>query len=260
MNPVKLLILCSALALAGCGDKNDADTAKSEGSPLDQAQDMTTSGADSARQDAGDAISNTPDNTQEDAASPADSSIAAAGDTMDSAADEGAEIAAARADEAADAAAAAADTAVAAGEEAVDNAEIAADAAADASVASDTAAADNTIAADTATAENANDAAAASAVAPAAGGTATEAELSQGQTIYQGKCQACHATGAAGAPKLGDKDNWAPRIAQGMDVLVQRAIEGYKGSVGYMPPKGGFTALTDDEVKMAVAYMVSQSQ
>ncbi|MBU1191199.1 MAG: c-type cytochrome [Gammaproteobacteria bacterium] len=110
-------------------------------------------------------------------------------------------------------------------------------------------------------AETANETVAdASAVEPAAGGAAPAADLEQGQTVYQGKCQACHATGAAGAPKNGDKANWAPRIAQGMDTLNKHAIEGFKGAVGYMPPKGGFTALSDDEVKAAVAYMVSQSQ
>ena len=45
-----------------------------------------------------------------------------------------------------------------------------------------------------------------------------------------------------------------------MDVLVKHATEGFKGSVGYMPPKGGFATLTDDEIKATVAYMVSQAQ
>jgi len=82
----------------------------------------------------------------------------------------------------------------------------------------------------------------------------------QGESIYKSKCVACHNTGAAGAPKLDDKAAWAPRIAQGNAVLTQHAIEGYKGSTGYMPPKGGYMNLSDEEIAMAVQYMVSQSQ
>lgn len=100
--------------------------------------------------------------------------------------------------------------------------------------------------------------AAGTAAAPAA--DAAAGDLTLGQTIYEGKCQVCHATGAAGSPKLDDKANWAPRIAQGMDTLVKHALEGFKGSIGFMPPKGGFTTLSDDEVKAAVAYMVSKAQ
>jgi len=85
-------------------------------------------------------------------------------------------------------------------------------------------------------------------------------DVKQGESIYKGKCVACHGTGAAGAPKLGDKEAWASRIAQGNAVLSQHAIAGFKGSKGYMPPKGGFMSLSDDEVSFAVQYMVSQSQ
>jgi len=81
-----------------------------------------------------------------------------------------------------------------------------------------------------------------------------------GKRVYSGNCMACHAAGVAGAPKIGDPDLWQTRIAQGMDTLNQHAINGFKGTVGYMPPKGGFMSLNDDEVKAAVAYMVSESQ
>ena len=60
----------------------------------------------------------------------------------------------------------------------------------------------------------------------------------------------------AGAPKLDDKVDWAPRIAQGEATLFKHAIEGFTGKKGVMPPKGGSTA-SDDEVKAAVRYMVS---
>lgn len=254
MKPVKLVILCSVLALAGCSDKDDADKAKSEGSLIDQAKEMTSSAADSAKQaasDAGTAMNNAVDTAKDAASTTADkagaamdSGMAAAGDAADSAASttgEMADSATKAMGEAADAASAAADSAMESGKQATTDAMEAASAAGDA------------------VADKAQEAA--SAMAPAAGGeTATDAELTQGQSVYEGKCQACHATGAAGAPKFGDKTNWAPRIAQGMDILVKHALEGFKGSVGYMPPKGGFTALTDDEVKAAVAYMVSQNQ
>jgi cytochrome c len=59
-----------------------------------------------------------------------------------------------------------------------------------------------------------------------------------------------------GAPKVGDKDVWAPLIAEGVDVLDQNAIKG----VGKMPPKGGNMKLSDDEVKAAVGYMVEKSK
>ena len=81
-----------------------------------------------------------------------------------------------------------------------------------------------------------------------------------GESIYKGKCVACHGTGAAGAPKLDDKAAWEARIAQGNEVLNQHAIEGFKGSTGYMPPKGGFMSLSDDDISLAVQYMVSQAQ
>ena len=81
-----------------------------------------------------------------------------------------------------------------------------------------------------------------------------------GKATYDKACFACHALGIAGAPKLGDKDAWTSRIAQGMDVMVRHSIEGFTGSTGFMPPKGGRVDLSDDEVKAAVVYMVEQSQ
>ena len=81
-----------------------------------------------------------------------------------------------------------------------------------------------------------------------------------GQKTYQTACFACHGTGAAGAPKIGDKAAWAPRIAQGMATLEKHALGGFKGKKGVMPAKGGRADLSDADVKAAVAHMVSQSK
>ena len=81
-----------------------------------------------------------------------------------------------------------------------------------------------------------------------------------GPQVYNTACLACHGAGVAGAPILGDAAAWVSRIAQGNDVLVDHAINGYSGSAGYMPPKGGRLDLSDQEVEDAVAYMLSESR
>ena len=81
-----------------------------------------------------------------------------------------------------------------------------------------------------------------------------------GAAVYNSGCMACHAAGVAGAPKVGDKEAWVERIAQGAELLYEHAIVGYQGKAGYMPPKGGFAHLSDEDVKAAVDYMVSASQ
>lgn len=73
---------------------------------------------------------------------------------------------------------------------------------------------------------------------------------------YRTACAACHMTGAAGAPKTGDKAAWKARIAAGMDTMVSNAIKGK----GAMPPKGGRPNLTDAQIKAVVAYMVNESK
>lgn len=80
-----------------------------------------------------------------------------------------------------------------------------------------------------------------------------------GKKLYDTACMACHATGAAGAPKLGDKANWGPRIAQGLETLYTHSIKGFQGKAGVMPPKGGSSA-SDEDVKAAVRYMVSAAK
>jgi cytochrome c5 len=81
-----------------------------------------------------------------------------------------------------------------------------------------------------------------------------------GPQVYNSACLACHGAGIGGAPVPGDAEAWAPRIAQGIDVLKEHAIKGYQGSAGYMPAKGGRTDLSDEEVANAVDFMVSESQ
>ncbi len=91
------------------------------------------------------------------------------------------------------------------------------------------------------------------AAAPVA---AAPAEPRTGSEVYETKCFTCHASGAAGAPKLGDVTNWSPRIWQGIDVLYTHAIDGFKG----MPAKGLCMDCSDDEIKQAVDYMVEASE
>ena len=94
-------------------------------------------------------------------------------------------------------------------------------------------------------------AAAAPAAAPAAA-----ADAGKGKQVYDTTCMACHATGAAGAPKVGDKAAWAPRIAQGLDTLHTHAVTGIRA----MPPRGTCAACSDDDLKAAVDYMVGESK
>jgi len=89
------------------------------------------------------------------------------------------------------------------------------------------------------------------AAAPAASGAAVS-----GEEIYNKACVVCHAAGVAGAPKLGDKAAWEPRIAQGMDTLLHTAINGK----GAMPPRGTCTTCSDEDLKAAIEYMVSKAQ
>lgn len=77
-----------------------------------------------------------------------------------------------------------------------------------------------------------------------------------GEALYSSSgCAACHASGAAGAPILGDAEAWGPRLEKGAEELYASAING----IGAMPPKGGSSA-SDDEVKAAVDYMISEAE
>jgi cytochrome c5 len=86
--------------------------------------------------------------------------------------------------------------------------------------------------------------------APAAAGAGNRS----GEQIYKAICGACHEAGVAGAPKLGDKAAWAPRIALGLDGLVKSATAGKNA----MPPKGGSDA-NDVELARTIVYMANKS-
>lgn len=93
----------------------------------------------------------------------------------------------------------------------------------------------------------------AAAPVAAAGGSS---EARSGQTVYDTKCASCHATGAAGAPKMGDAAAWAPRIAKTDEVLYGNAINGFNG----MPAKGLCFDCSDAEISAAVDYMTEGSK
>ncbi len=95
------------------------------------------------------------------------------------------------------------------------------------------------------------DACASAAAAPAASSAARS-----GEDVFGAVCTACHSTGAAGAPKVGDTAAWAPRIEQGMDTLLTHALNGFNA----MPPKGTCSDCSDDEIKATIEYMVSKSK
>ncbi len=98
--------------------------------------------------------------------------------------------------------------------------------------------------------------------APPAGGTpVTEpGKPADGKSVYESACITCHGSGLAGAPRFGDKGAWGPRAAAGTATLHKHAIEGFQGSVGLMPAKGGRMDLSDDAVKAAVDYMLENSR
>ena len=73
--------------------------------------------------------------------------------------------------------------------------------------------------------------------------------------LYQGACLACHTTGAAGAPKIGDAAVWGERMAKGLDGLVSSAI----GGIGAMPPRGG-SSFDDDQIRAVVEYILANSK
>ncbi|MGB7289702.1 MAG: c-type cytochrome [Candidatus Macondimonas sp.] len=76
-----------------------------------------------------------------------------------------------------------------------------------------------------------------------------------GAEVVQQACAACHGAGVLGAPKIGTKGDWEPRLAQGFDTLLKHSIEGIRA----MPPKGGNPGLSEDELKAALTEMLKQS-
>lgn len=86
------------------------------------------------------------------------------------------------------------------------------------------------------------------------------ANNAKGQGIFMNFCAPCHASGVAGAPRVGDRTAWQDRIGKGSDAMAALAIKGFQGKSGFMPAKGGNSALTDEEVTSATMYMVEQSK
>ena len=91
--------------------------------------------------------------------------------------------------------------------------------------------------------------------APPAGATPVVADAGATPALYTQACTVCHAQGVAGAPKIGDKAAWAPRLAQGVDGLVASVVKGKNA----MPPRGG-TSASDAEIKTVVSWMVGQAK
>lgn len=77
-----------------------------------------------------------------------------------------------------------------------------------------------------------------------------------GQQVFTAVCATCHVSGLLQSPKLGSKEDWAPRITKGLETLYTHAINGFRA----MPARGGNAGLSDDEVKAAVDYMVAKVQ
>lgn len=86
-------------------------------------------------------------------------------------------------------------------------------------------------------------------------------DLAAGRATWMATCSTCHLTGLTGAPVIGNRSDWAPRIAQGLDTLYEHALLGFIGpEYKEMPPKGGFAHLSDEQVKQAVRFVVFASQ
>lgn len=89
-------------------------------------------------------------------------------------------------------------------------------------------------------------------------GTATAAAASgplSGEQVYNQFCFACHASGVSGAPILGDADQWAPRVAKGMEALMDSTLNGLNA----MPAKGTCATCSDEELQAAVEHMLPES-
>jgi len=83
----------------------------------------------------------------------------------------------------------------------------------------------------------------------------SETKILTGKEVYNTVCMSCHTSGAAGAPVIGNNSQWSDRLAKGKDALYASAING----IGIMPAKGGVSSLSDNEIKSAVDYILSES-
>ena len=90
--------------------------------------------------------------------------------------------------------------------------------------------------------------------------TPTHDDLIEGAAVWDSNCRVCHGAGIAGAPKITNGNNWNKRLGQDIEVIFDHAINGFQPYAGgNMPPKGGNTSLSDEEVKNAVRYMLFNS-
>lgn len=92
------------------------------------------------------------------------------------------------------------------------------------------------------------------APAPAAAPAVAEGPRS-GDDIYNASCAACHNSGAAGAPKIGDKGAWDARVAQGSEAMLANAVNG----INAMPPKGTCASCSNEDLQAAIEYMLQQT-
>jgi len=88
------------------------------------------------------------------------------------------------------------------------------------------------------------------------GAVAAGSAIADGKAVYDKACAACHATGVANAPKLGDKGAWGARAGAGVDALVATVVKGK----GAMPPKAGNAGLSDGDIRSAVEYMLAAAK
>ena len=84
------------------------------------------------------------------------------------------------------------------------------------------------------------------------GGSPQDADLIKGQKIAMENCYVCHDNGLRSAPRVGQKAIWKPRIEKGEDELVRTVITG----INRMPARGDNPDLSDDDIRLAVRYMV----
>ena len=96
----------------------------------------------------------------------------------------------------------------------------------------------------------------ASATVDPADGRIHPYDLSRGKTVFSTYCLRCHGKGLHDAPRKGNAADWKPRLSQPLTTLIEHAVNGH----GRMPPKGGFSVLSNDEVSDAVAYVVGRSK
>lgn len=94
---------------------------------------------------------------------------------------------------------------------------------------------------------------------PTSAATPDLATLAIGEKVYKSTCGICHKSGLNGAPRMGSRKDWEPRLAQDNEVLYGHAVNGFRGSKGSMPSRGSNARLSETEVKAAVDYIVVHS-